>query len=500
MKFSLIILLIVLSFSCNFKEKSNRVINGIMIDCARLLERQDYYFRLIDFMAEWKMNTLILHFADDHGLSVQLPEFEKLSRAQAFTPKDIKNLIAHGTRNGIEIIPELEVFGHTRYITDHPDYEHLYVGEKSDNISFNAINPLEQQTIDLMTSMIEKVSNLFPSKYIHLGCDEVNLDILCKSKNLEEETVWTNYVNRMIEIAQTNCKTPIIWNDHIRKNQKIANTLNKNVVLMEWNYDSAYKPTKLNPLLKMGFEDIIMAPSIACYRLRVLPTLPGLKNTNAMAKVVRDKKAKGLINTIWLPMRYIQNAMWYGIAYSGYLINSKNKMNLSVFHEKFCNKVFNTTLTKEMDHYLTNWTKLHLDRQFYKSVIENDIALNMKKLNSLKEINELSKMLKDHPPDFKPKRNIEILESMFLATRVVYVISEGLLILNAKNKLRHSNTNWLNEMKEVIIAVDKEWDKGRYPDDPNKYKAKFLNQEHSHLLIVLERLYKALLENIKVYK
>ena len=42
-------------------------INGLMIDCARLLELPQYYYRLLEFMAEWKMNTLILHFSDDHG-------------------------------------------------------------------------------------------------------------------------------------------------------------------------------------------------------------------------------------------------------------------------------------------------------------------------------------------------------------------------------------------------------------------------------------------------
>jgi len=41
-------------------------INGIMIDNVRLIEKHSYYFDLIDFMSEWGMNTLLLHFTDDH--------------------------------------------------------------------------------------------------------------------------------------------------------------------------------------------------------------------------------------------------------------------------------------------------------------------------------------------------------------------------------------------------------------------------------------------------
>jgi hypothetical protein len=149
-----------------------------------------------------------------------------------------------------------------------------------------------------------------------------------------------------------------------------------------------------------------------------------------------------------------------------------------------------------MDHYLSNWTKLHLDNKFYKSVTEANFAYDREELKSLQEINLLSKELKDNQPDFQPKRNRDILQSIYLATRVVYVISEGLLILNNKNHFKYRTANWRKELKEVIKEVDKEWDKGRYPDDPNKYKAKYFNQEHSHLLIILQKLNKASVDKI----
>jgi len=31
--------------------------NGLMIDMARLIEKKSYYYKLIDFMHEWSMDT-----------------------------------------------------------------------------------------------------------------------------------------------------------------------------------------------------------------------------------------------------------------------------------------------------------------------------------------------------------------------------------------------------------------------------------------------------------
>ena len=146
-------------------------LNGIMIDCSRLLEKHEYYYRLIDFMSEWEMNTLLFHFSDDHGLSIALPGFEKLAHKHAFTPFEIGILVEYAKERGIDIIPELEVFGHTRYITDHPDYYHLYVGDRSNQVVFNALDPRNPETIDLMRSIIIEFAKLFPSEYMHLGCD-----------------------------------------------------------------------------------------------------------------------------------------------------------------------------------------------------------------------------------------------------------------------------------------------------------------------------------------
>jgi len=479
--------------SCQSETQKMGQRNGIMIDCSRLMEQHDYYFRLIDFMADWEMNTLILHFSDDHGLSIRLPGYEKLAHPRAFTPEEIRRLVAHGLERGIEIIPELEVFGHTRYITDQKDYEHLYVGQKSGKLVFSAINPLNPETLTLMGSLIQEIAQMFPSPYLHLGCDEVKLTSLCDSLGLDEGTVWTNYVNKLIDVVHGLGKTPMIWDDHLVKNPEIARKLRKDVVLMEWNYEPNYQADKLPDLIDLGYTQIIMAPSLACYRLRVLPTQAALDNTQEMAAAVRAGLSQGLINTIWLPMRYLQNSMWYGIAYSAYLVNHNEAMDLHAFHESFAHKVFGIPLSDELHEYLTRWPSLHLDRSAYIAIAGDkyDLSGFPARIRELERVEALARELVTNPPPAVPLYNTDVLASMLLASRVVQVISQGLLIMNDPTAHAGIRSTWRAELERVIAAVDQEWDQGRYADDPQKYTPKFPNLENAYLLVLLKNLHEA---------
>lgn len=486
--FLLLIALFIIFYS--LKHTEEKPIHGVMIDCSRLLEKHEYYYRLIDFMHDWEMNTLLLHFSDDHGLSIQIPGYKDLAQAHAFTPEEIHDLVFYAKRKNIEIIPELEVFGHTRYISDHPQYRDLFVGERNDKIVFNALDPQNPKTLLLMKDMVKQVSALFPSHYFHLGCDEVNLKGLGLNEN-EENELWVNYVNKMIASVHELGKTPMIWNDHVNKNIDIAKRLNKNVLLVEWNYNPDYVPTQLDTLKKMGFNKMIMAPSISCWRNRVIPVAPQLKNVNAHAQALREGKADGLINTVWLPMRYVQNAMWYGMAYSAYLVNENKIIDLNKFHKTFVRKTFGVKLYDALNDFLIQWTQLHLDRRFYIAISSGDLSLlnEPEKIKELEHVYHLSNTLLQHTDKLAVNKNSDILESMILSAEIMNTLSEGLLFIAENDFHSDKQSAWEIRMSSVIQKVDREWDEGRYADDPAKYQAKFSNQESSHILIVLRKLY-----------
>ncbi len=69
-----------------------------MTDCLRLMEPHRYYFRLVDFIADWGMNVLTLHFSDDHGFGTRMPGFEMIAMRNAFRADEISKLVAHAAK------------------------------------------------------------------------------------------------------------------------------------------------------------------------------------------------------------------------------------------------------------------------------------------------------------------------------------------------------------------------------------------------------------------
>jgi N-acetyl-beta-hexosaminidase len=97
-----------------------------MIDAARLPEPLSYYRRLIDFCADWGFNAILFRLADDQGSAFRFTSHpELITHPHAFTAQELSCLSGYAASRGIDLIPEIESFGHTAYITRAPQHSHL---------------------------------------------------------------------------------------------------------------------------------------------------------------------------------------------------------------------------------------------------------------------------------------------------------------------------------------------------------------------------------------
>ncbi|MBI4979234.1 MAG: family 20 glycosylhydrolase [Spirochaetes bacterium] len=460
-------------------------INGIMIDCTRIIEQHDYYRRLIDFMAEWGMNTLLWHFTDDTGMSVALPGFETVAEPHAFTAKDMKALVAYAAKKKIDIIPELETFGHTRYLTDRKEYKHLYAGKKTKELTFNAVDPKNKETLAVMKKLIAATAKVFSSDFLHIGCDEVDLKEYCKANSgLDESATWAEYVNTIIGMVKGAKKTPMMWADHPTKDKKIAKLIRKDVILIDWRYHRTVKDDVHAKLAGAGFKKIITAPSIACWEYRFLPNDIALENTQKMASFAFKHNALGLITTIWCPFRYIQSALYYGIAYSAEVYKGKGKINDKKFHARFAETVFGSDLNDTLATVLILYPSLVIDHRAAKGAVDNKPLTGKDDVKALAAVFSNAKELLDIASWYQPKKNADIYEAMLLAAKCAYLVS-GYHVLNKSSDGagKAAFNTLLRETKKLIAA---EWDKGRFADDPQKYKPKFPDHEHQFAVVLID--------------
>ena len=217
-------------------------LKGWMIDAARLPEPLAYYRRVIDFCAGWRFNAILFRLTDDQGSAFRFESHpELITHPHAYTPAELRELVAYAAARGIELIPEIESFGHTSYITDCPAYAELLDADPAGTATFTGLIPVHAGSLTLMDDLYQEVAAVFPSRYLHGGCDEVNWGGSERSRQAIAEQgraeVWAGYVNRLGRLAHDCGKEFIIWGDHgLRGDGAILDRLDKDIILMDWNY------------------------------------------------------------------------------------------------------------------------------------------------------------------------------------------------------------------------------------------------------------------------
>jgi len=303
-----------------------------MLDAARLVESVEYYYRFVDFCAEWNINTIIFRLTDNEGCAVRFESHPELFyHPNAIDAKTIHNLALYGMQKNIAIIPEIESFGHSGYITKSPAWAHL--DDKASNTDNwrKGLIPLHPDTIQILTDLYQEVSSLFPAPYLHGGCDEVDWGGSDFSINLlktkTKPVVWAEYLNALNQIAHKCEKEFIVWGDYIlRHNEVDMDLLDKNIIIHDWNYwdnDPVAIEKTAERAISRGFR-IIGGPAAWWCKWGPYIGREQLRNIDAFAAAyekINSEQILGIITTQWVPGRYIQGAAWSAFAYAATAMN-----------------------------------------------------------------------------------------------------------------------------------------------------------------------------------
>ncbi len=459
--------------------------NGIMIDGSRLMERHDFYFRLVEFMAERSMDTLVLHFADDYGLALRLPGFEELSLPRAFDPGEIRRLLSLASEHGIEVIPEIETFGHTRFLTDHPRYANLAASRQGATLRFNALDPLHPETLPTLRRLLHAAAELFPGRYLHIGCDEVDLDAWCRRRGLDVAETWVRHVNRVIGLVRDEGRIPMMWADHPVRSEAILDGLRRDVVLVHWDYSADVDDGPLDRLRAAGFRDIVLSPSLACWQDRFLVPRRAFENTNRMAAYARRRGALGVVNTIWCPWRYLQDAIWYGIAWSAEAVRRGGPPDPGRVQDDFARRVYGVPADPALRRFLDRLPDLAVPPSVARKIVRRSSEWSAEEIDRARRLNESARRALADGDSFQPARNPEIHRAMLLAARCVFLCSEWILLKSAEAPDPERIRTFNRRLDETRRAMDREWDRTRFPDDPQKSRPKFRGEtfHYAHLLI-----------------
>lgn len=253
---------------------------ALMLDPARHFLPVDDVKFYIDQMARYKYNILQLHLTDDQGWRVEIQKHPKLASKDYYTQEQLADLIQYAAQRHIEIIPELDIPGHTVAILaaypelgcTHTDTLPKKVGKTVDLM----LCANSEKVYTVYRDIIKEIAALFPSRYIHLGGDEAVIEknwTKCKRcqammKELgyqKASQLMIPFFDRMLSFVEDNGKTPILWceldNIYPPANDYLF-PYPKNVTLVSWR--GGLTPTCLELTRKYG-NPLIMAPGEYAY-------------------------------------------------------------------------------------------------------------------------------------------------------------------------------------------------------------------------------------------
>jgi hexosaminidase len=278
--------------ACDIRDYPRFQWRGMMLDSSRNFFSVTYVKKFIDRMAQQKLNRFHWHLTDDEGWRIQIRRYPLLTAIGAkrgpgtklpfstypamrgskdsvqsgyYTQRQIREIVAYARRRSIEILPEIDIPGHSKAaVTAYPklllDPKDRSRYRSVQRVANNTIDPGLESSYRFLDGVLSEVSGLFPFGYIHLGGDEVPKGAwkgspavakLMHGKGLHNKREVENYFfGRMERILARYGKKMAAWQEVTLGHP----TLRRSSLIMAWK-----SPKAAAVIAKKGYPTV-MAP------------------------------------------------------------------------------------------------------------------------------------------------------------------------------------------------------------------------------------------------
>ena len=198
---------------------------GLLLDCCRHFMTVEYVKRTIDWLAFYKLNRFHWHLTEDQGWRIEIKKYPRLTELAAwrtepdgtrhggfYTQEEIRDVVAYAAERFVTVIPEIEMPGHSlAALAAYPELSCTGGPFKVANqwsVFKDVYCAGKEETFRFLEDVLTEVLELFPSKYIHIGGDEVPKDrwkacsrcqARIRSEGLRDEDELQSYFIRRIE-------------------------------------------------------------------------------------------------------------------------------------------------------------------------------------------------------------------------------------------------------------------------------------------------------------
>lgn len=277
---------------------------GLMIDEGRHFFGKEQIKKVLDLMALYKLNRFHWHLTEDQGWRIEIKKWPKLTTVGAwrdsekiawhqwqaeklekpyggfYTQDDIREIVDYARERFIEIIPEIDLPGHTQaMVASYPeilacDPESTHEVWDQSGVSNDVMNVASPEAAAMAKDIIDELIELFPYGYIHLGGDECPTkkwqdNDLCRARLKEIgsddyrdlQLDFYRSLQRHIDAKPADKRRKLIfWNEVLHGNTSM---LSGSTTIMSW-IGTAQAEADGRKAASLGYN-VIMTPQVPYY-------------------------------------------------------------------------------------------------------------------------------------------------------------------------------------------------------------------------------------------
>ncbi len=312
---------------------------AVHLDTKHHLDRMEYYYRMVDRLARYKVNAIIWELED----KLRFTRRPEVAAPNAISKQEMQALCRYAKERNVEISPLVQGLGHAGFILKH----HWELRENP--ASDWEFCPSDPRTYEVQFDLYLDALEAMPyGKYLHVGGDEITaigIDERCKATGktaFELQMIW---LKKVCQFAVDHGRVPIFWDDmplkyagiwefvlsdkseeevakawNTDKLDKAVDLFPKECVYMRWKYEDATAPAHQR-LLKWYHDKGLKVMGATAAAAGDSPFMPRRNSRSEYVKgfnrLVAENHLEGILATSWDDGSPHLETVWRGFIAQG---------------------------------------------------------------------------------------------------------------------------------------------------------------------------------------
>ena len=282
-------------------------IRGAMLDVSRnRVPTMAYLRRLIDRLAEWKINHLQLYVEHTYAYA----DHEEVWRdASPFTAEEIRALDTYCRERFIELAPNQNSFGHFHRWLVHDRYRPLAEVPEGFRHPFS-IDPepfslcaTDPRVLELLAGLYDELLPQFTSRRFNVGLDET-FD-LGRGRSAEacdergKPAVYLEFLRRVHGMVADRGRQTLFWGDIILEHPELIDRIPEDAVALCWGYEADHPFEDQCARLAASGREFWVCPGTSSWNSFGGRLRNAISNLAAAASAGMEAGARGFLVTDW---------------------------------------------------------------------------------------------------------------------------------------------------------------------------------------------------------